>query len=308
MSESGMTENGEALARALVRDERLSQSLRHVAGTYLRVLSRGDATVEELRALERCADAELFERWAAAGGCRSIADVQAMIERSARAVHLLERGAGGALSLDEAEDVVFHARLVGRDEKWEGWRRPVQGGGTLAHFAAWSGFSLSEDPEWEGWGWRDDRGVTVAHAAAHMDCLPPAGPEWDAWWWKDESGWSVAAVALVEGRLPDFGAEWRGWSDAGWGGEPLSGLRERLKSRAEKVHVVLFRENGIDNPAAPPRGMRFRAQSPDHAEEQLRAAHRGREIDVLWIHEGRDVESALQAYWGCGVDEPSLSM
>ena len=61
-----------------------------------------------------------------------------------------------------------------------------------------------------------------------------------------------------------------------------------------KQYIVLYRTNEV-LPLDPPLGMRFQADDPDHAEEQLLDAEPG--ADVVWIHEGDQIAAALQEYW-----------
>lgn len=83
-----MTERtGEVIAKGILENEANPQPLRHVASVYLRTITRGDLTVEEIRALQQSASDEWFNGLARHFGEYSVHGVQKQIELCARDFH-----------------------------------------------------------------------------------------------------------------------------------------------------------------------------------------------------------------------------
>ncbi len=59
--------------------------------------------------------------------------------------------------------------------------------------------------------------------------------------------------------------------------------------------VVLYRDNKVMRPADAPIAFICRAKEGDEAEDLCLEAHPG--VEVLWVHEGKVVEDALDNYW-----------
>ena len=65
-------------------------------------------------------------------------------------------------------------------------------------------------------------------------------------------------------------------------------------------YLVLYRDESVMSPVDAPFGFACQADDAEHAEEQCLNAYN--DVDIVWIHPGRNMDRALSDYWNTEAD------